>query len=280
MIGEVDGFIAGLDHIDAEVIQAAHRLRVIARYGVGTDRVDLEAATRRGIVVANTPGANTAAVAELAIGLMLALARGIPQGNQAVRKGEFPRFKGIGLRGKTVGLVGCGAIGQAVAARLLAFGCRVLAHDPYITIAPPGVALASLDELLPAADIVSLHAALTPETQDLVNQAFLARMKAGSLLVNTARGELVDEDALVEALASGRLRGAALDCLRVEPPEAHHPLLAFSQVIATPHSGSQTDEATQAMGEMALQACLAALRGERPPHVVNPLVYTQGASPR
>lgn len=276
LIGQVDGYIAGLDHIEARALQGAKRLRVIARYGVGTDRIDLEAATRHGIVVANTPGANSAAVAELAVGLMLALARHIPQGNQAVRRGEWPRYDGLGLHGKTVGLVGCGAIGEQVAARLFSFGCRVLAYDPYIIpehVQAAGAELTPLDELLGAADIVSLHAALTPETRDLVDAAFLGSMKPGALLVNTARGELVDEGALVEALESGHLRGAALDCFRQEPPGADHPLLRFPQVIASPHSGSQTDQATRRMGALALDACLAVLRGERPRHVVNPEVY-------
>jgi D-3-phosphoglycerate dehydrogenase len=152
----------------------------------------------------------------------------------------------------------------------------VLAYDPYTNpehVQAAGAELAPLEELLGAADIVSLHAALTPETRDLVGAAFLGAMKPGALLVNTARGELVDEDALVAALESGHLRGAALDCFRREPPGADHPLLRFPQVIASPHSGSQTDQATRMMGALALDACLAVLRGERPRHVVNPEVY-------
>jgi phosphoglycerate dehydrogenase-like enzyme len=222
-------------------------------------------------------------VAELAVGLLLALARGIPQGNQAVRRGDWPRYDGLELYGKTIGLVGCGAVGEQVAARLFSFGCRVLAYDPYTNpehVQAAGAELASLDELLGAADIVSLHAALTPETRDMVDAAFLRSLKPGALLVNTARGELIDEDALVAALDSGHLRGAALDCFRREPPGADHPLLRFPQVIASPHSGSQTDQATRRMGALALDACLAVLSGERPPHVVNPEVYGRREEPR
>jgi phosphoglycerate dehydrogenase-like enzyme len=275
-VEQVDGWIAGLDPIDAALIDAARRLRVIARYGVGYDRVDLQAASRRGIVVTNTPGANTDAVAELAIGLMLTLARRICQANQAVKRGQWPRPAGMGLCGRTVGLVGFGAIGRAVARRLEPFGCRVLAADPYATPAADsgaGAVLMPLADMLPGCDIVSLHAALTPETVGMVDAAFLGRMKPGALLINTARGEFIDEAALKRALSEGPLGGAALDCWRQEPPAAENPLLRLPQLIATPHTGAHTDEALHAMGRMALDACLTVLRGHRPAHVVNPEVY-------
>jgi len=273
----IDGWIAGLDEIDASVIAAADRLKVIARYGVGYDRVDLAAATRCGIVVANTPGANSAAVAELTIGLMLALGRRICQADQAVRSGQWPRIAGVGLAGKTVGLVGFGSIGRETARRLSAFGCRVLVADPFVSpeaVSGCGVGLLPLDALLPASDFVCLHAAATPATAGMVNESFLRKMKPGAFLVNTARGELIDEAALGQAIESGHLRGAALDCFRNEPPAADHPLLRLPQVMATPHTGAHTDEAVNAMGRMALDACLAVLLGERPEHVVNPDVYT------
>jgi len=274
----IDGWIAGLDEIDASVIAAADRLKVIARYGVGIDRVDVAAATKRGVVVANTPGANSSAVAELTIGLMLALGRQICPSNQAVRRGQWPRISGVGLRGKTVGLVGFGSIGREVARRLAVFQCRILVADPYVSpemVSGCGAGLVSLDELLPASDFVCLHAAVTPATVGMVNDAFLRKMKSGAFLVNTARGELIDETALRQSLESGRLAGAALDCFQKEPPESDHPLLRFPQVIATPHTGAHTDEAVNAMGRMALDACLAVLRGERPAHVVNPEVYNK-----
>jgi D-3-phosphoglycerate dehydrogenase len=278
LVAGVDGWIAGLDVIDAYVIAAADRLKVIARYGVGIDRVDLTAATRRGIVVANTPGANSVAVAELTIGLMLALARRLCQADRAVRSGQWPRVPGVGLAGKTVGLVGFGSVGREVARRLTAFGCRVVVSDPHVrpeVISGCGAGRLPLDELLPASDFVCLHAAATPATAGMVDGSFLRKMKPGAFLVNTARGELIDEAALGHAMESGRLRGAALDCFRQEPPGADHPLLRLPQVIATPHTGAHTDEAVNAMGRMALDACLAVLRGQRPVHVVNPDVYAR-----
>jgi D-3-phosphoglycerate dehydrogenase / 2-oxoglutarate reductase len=277
LVKGIDGWIVGLDEIDASVIAAADRLKVIARYGVGFDRVDVAAASKRGIVVTNTPAANSAAVAELTIGLMLALARRICQADQAVRSGQWPRISGVGLAGKAVGLVGFGSIGREVARRLAAFGCRVFVADPYVSpevVCACGAILMSLDELLPVSDFVSLHAAATPLTTDMVNEPFLRKMKPGAFLVNTARGELIDEAALAHAIESGRLRGAALDCFRKEPPGIDHPLLQLPQVIVTPHTGAHTDAAVNAMGRMALDACLAVLRGERPAHVINPAVYT------
>jgi D-3-phosphoglycerate dehydrogenase len=278
LLKDADGLIAGLDIIDAAALAAAGRLKVVARYGVGVDRVDVAAATARGIVVTNTPGANSAAVAELAVGLMLALGRHICQADQATRNGKWPRYAGIGLRGKTVGLLGFGAIGREVAQRLQAFGCRLLATDPYVkpdAAVGPAVDLVSLDELLASCDVVSLHSAVTPANTGMVNADFLKKMKPGALLVNTARGELIDEAALKQALEEKHLAGAALDCFGKEPPGPDHPLLGMHQVIATPHMGAHTDEAVNAMGRMSLDACLAVLRGERPAHVVNPEVYEQ-----
>lgn len=276
MITDIDGLIAGLDEIDASVIQAANRLRVIARYGVGVNRIDVKAATERGIVVTNTPGANSVAVAELTIAFILALARNLCAANEAVRRGEWPRLSGIGLRGKTIGLIGLGSIGREVALRLRPFGCTVLARDPMLTPAQAeahGAQLVDLDTLLARSDFVSLHLPLLPSTQGMVNEDFLRRMKPGAFLVNTARGELLDEAAVRAALEGGHLRGAALDAFAQEPPGADHPLLQLPQLIASPHAGAHTDEAIHNMGQMSVEACLAVLRGERPPYVVNPQVY-------
>ena len=273
---DADGYIAGLDQIDSSVIEAAGRLQVIARYGVGIDQVDVQAATRRGIVVTNTPGANSVAVAELAIALMLALGRRICRADQASRSGEWPRYSGVGLRGKTIGLVGFGAIGREVASRLKAFGCRIVVADPCVgpdCMDTYAVQLVPLEELLATSDFISLHASLNASTSRLVDHGFLKKMKKGAFLVNTARGELIDEDALCDALEKGHLAGAALDCFREEPPAPDHPLLRFPQVIVTPHTGSHTDEATNTMGWMSLRDCLAVLSGERPTHVVNPEAY-------
>lgn len=276
LVKDVDGYIAGLDQIDSSVLGAANRLKVIARYGVGVDRVDVEAATKRGIVVTNTPGANSVAVAELTIALMLALGRQLCRADQATRSGEWPRYSGVGLHGKTIGLVGFGAIGREVASRLQSFGCRILVSDPCVTCEVGegyGVQVVPLKDLLASSDFVSLHASLNPSTSGMVDHAFLQKMKHGAFVVNTARGELIDEEALGEALEKGHLKGAALDCFSKEPPAADHPLLHLPQVIVTPHTGSHTDEATNTMGWMSLKACLAVLSGDRPAYVVNPEVY-------
>jgi phosphoglycerate dehydrogenase-like enzyme len=267
----VDGYIAGLDVIDRAALDSADRLKVISRYGVGVDSVDLQAAREKNIVVTNTPGANSVSVAELALGLMLALARQLPEAAAATRQGQYPRLSGISLEGKTVGIIGLGSVGKQLARRLSGFDCRILAYEPYpdFDFAQINhVELVSCDELLTNADIVSLHLPLMPETRGMVDTAFLEKMKPGAFLVNTARGELVDEATLLEALQSGHLRGAALDTLAQEPPEPGHPLLTLPQVIATPHLGAQTDGATNAMGWMAFNDCLAVLRGETPAHRV------------
>jgi D-3-phosphoglycerate dehydrogenase len=276
IVADVDGYIAGVDEVDASVIQAADRLQVIARYGVGVDRVDIAQATARSIVVTNTPGANSAAVAELTISLMLALARHIIVASEGVRRGDWPTLDGVGIRGKTIGLIGFGSVAREVAHRLQGFGCLVLAYDPYVgqdKAEKYGVRMVPLDTLLPHADFVSLHAPANDSTTGMVNDKFLRLTKRGAFLINTARGELLDEPALVAALESGHLQGAALDCFSQEPPGTDGRLLQLSQVIATPHMAAHTDEAINQMGWMALRSCLAALRGEQPSHVVNPEVY-------
>ncbi len=267
----VDGYIAGVDEITAEALAAADRLKVIARYGVGVDQVDLEAARARGIVVTNTPGANAVSVAELAIGLMLALARHIPEAVAATRAGAWPRLAGVSLRGKTVGLVGLGAIGREVARRLAGFDCRVLACDPCAdaeTARALGVEPVPLPDLLARADFVSLHVPVTPETRRMMDERALAQMKRGAYLINTARGELIDEDALARSLASGHLAGAALDVLCQEPPPPGHPLLGLPGVLITPHAGAHADDAMNAMGRMAMTDCLRVLQGLEPLHRV------------
>ncbi len=262
------GYIAGLDFIDRAALAAADQLKVIARYGAGVDRVDLDAVREKGIIVTNTPGANTVSVAELAIGLMLAVARSIPQANAATKSGEWPRLKGKSLEGSVVGLVGFGAIGRAVARRLQGFDCTMLAYDPFPNKGAAqalNVKLLPLAELLAQADFVSLHLPAMTETRGMVNADFLAQMKPGAILVNTARGEIINEADLLTALQNGHLRGAGLDAFASEPPGADNPLLQLPQVIATPHTGAHTDGATNGMGWGALRNLLPALRGEEPP---------------
>ncbi|KAF0111945.1 MAG: D-3-phosphoglycerate dehydrogenase [Chloroflexi bacterium] len=263
----IDGYIAGLDCIDANALSAADQLKVIARYGVGVDNVDLVAAREKGIIVTNTPGANSVSVAELALGLMLAVARNIPEAVEAVQQGKWPRYSGVSLEGKTIGILGLGAIGKQLARRLSGFDCKILAFDPFTDTAfakNNHIELATLEEVIRQADFVSLHLPLLPETRGIVNDTFLSKMKKGSFLINTSRGEVVDEDALLRALQRGHLKGAGLDAFTIEPPDPKNPLLALSQVIATPHLGAQTDGATSNMGWLAMKDCLAVLKNEKP----------------
>jgi len=267
LIADVDGYIAGLDLIDRAVFDRANKLRVISRYGVGCDNVDLEIAKERGIVVTNTPGANAVSVAELTIGLLLSLARMIPSAVNATKAGEWPRLPGVTLKGKVIGLFGFGSIGKQVAQRLAGFECTILAYDPVpdISFAESfGVKFVSLEELVSESDFLSLHLPFLPETHGMIGADILDKMKQGSFLINTARGELVDEEALQDALESGKLRGTALDVFCDQPPAKKHPLLSLPQVIATPHMGSHTDDAMNAMGWMAVKDCLSVLQGEEP----------------
>jgi D-3-phosphoglycerate dehydrogenase len=261
----IDGYIAGLDMIDKKALEKADCLKVISRYGVGVDNVDLLAAKEKGIIVTNTPGANSVAVAELTIALILSLARQIPKGVAATRQGQFPRLNGLSIEGKTVGILGLGLIGKQVVRRLAGFDCRVMANDPCADDRFANlykVELTSLDNLIKESDYISLHLPLLPETRKMVNENFLSRVKQGSYIINTARGELIDEEALLAALKSGHLLGAALDVFTQEPPPPNHPLIALPQVIATPHLGAQTDGAVNAMGWMSYHECMAVLNGE------------------
>jgi D-3-phosphoglycerate dehydrogenase len=263
-----DGVVLGLDSCDESALVNADRLKVISRYGAGYDQVDLEAAARRGIAVTNTPGANQIAVAELTIGLMFALARQLPLIASAARQNTWKRLIGLELTGKTLGLIGFGAIGREVARRALGLGMQVIAHDPFFKGDFPGVELSPLEEVIRRAHIISLHAALTPENHHLINADRLAQMQPGALLLNTARGGLVDEAALYAALASGKLRGAAMDAFEQEPPE-NSPLLTLDNFIATPHIGATTHESVERMALMAARNLLAVLRGEPCESIVN-----------
>lgn len=266
-LADADGLLAGLDEISAEVFEGAPRLRVVARYGVGADRVDLDAAARHGVTVTVTPGANANAVAELTIALLLALARSLVAAHDGVRAGEWPATRGVELAGRTLGLLGLGRIGSLVAAKAQALGLRVLAHDPLVAdeqAEAAGAALVDLETLAAESDFLSLHAELTEQSRGIVDRALLQGLKPGAALVNTARGELVDEPALLWALDHGPLAAAALDVLADEPPPHDHPLLGRADVLVTPHIGAQTAEATSAMGRIALDELLAVLSG-RPP---------------
>jgi D-3-phosphoglycerate dehydrogenase / 2-oxoglutarate reductase len=272
LLPNVHGFIAGLDTIDRNALQAADSLKIIARYGVGVDRVDLKATRDKGIIVSNTPGANAASVAELALGMILMLARQIPTAQKLLQEGEWPRMPGVTLKDKVIGIIGLGAIGKQLAKRLSAFESNLIAYDPYPDInfsKQYHIDLISLDALISKSDFISLHVPVLPETREMVNDAFITKMKKGSYLINTSRGEIVDEPALLKGLESGRIHGAALDAFKTEPPNRDNPLLSHTRVICTPHLGAQTDGSTNTMGEMALNECLRVLAGGKPEYQVN-----------
>jgi D-3-phosphoglycerate dehydrogenase len=238
--------------VDRKLIEAAPQLRVIARAGTGVDNVDVEAATERGILVMNAPGANSVSVAELALAHMLALSRGIAAADGAMKRGVWDKKRLVGaeLRGKTLGVVGLGRIGQEVAARARAFGMTIVAHDPFISeqvAATLDVPLVSLDGLFAQSDYITLHLPATPETRHLVNRERLARCKAGVRIVNTARGELIDEAALADAIEAGAVAGAGLDVFEHEPPGETR-LVKLRQVVATPHIAASTSEAQELVG--------------------------------
>lgn len=263
----IDGMIAGLDEIDAAAMAVAPDLIVISRYGVGTNNVDLKAAKLNNITVTNTPGANAKSVAELTIALILNLLRPILPASKGVQDGEWPRLKGTCLEGKTVGLIGLGAIGKETARRLSGFDCQILAYDIIKDeefAEQNNIVYMPLDLLLNQADIVSLHLPGTPDTAGTVNEEFFGNMKTGSWIVNTARGELIDETALINALNSGKLRGAAVDVYQQEPPDPKNPLIRMENVIATPHMGAHSDSAANTMGRIALEECLLVLQGKEP----------------
>jgi glyoxylate reductase len=258
------------DRVDAELLAAAPDLRAVANYAVGTDNIDLDAATAKGIPVGNTPGVLTEATADLAFALLLAAARHLGAAEESVREGEWVTwtpgaFLGFDVAGATLGIVGYGRIGRAVARRAEGFGMEVLKHSP-----SGGM---TLDELLERSDFVSLHAPLTPETRGMIGAVELRRMKPTAILVNTARGELVDTAALRQALIDAEIAGAALDVTDPEPLPPDHPLLAAPNLTVVPHIGSATHATRERMADMAVDNLLAALDGERMPHCANPQVY-------
>ncbi len=232
--------------LTAQVIEAARRLKVIGRAGIGVDNIDVEAASERGIRVVNTPGATTTAVAELTLAALLSLARAVPQADASMRRGEWRRadFQGFELKGKLLGLVGFGRIGREVARLAQAFGMRVAATDPFLAEANvAGVPMGTLDDVLSRADFVSLHVPLDEDTAGLMSRERLARMKRGSYLLNLSRGGLVDEAALADLLESGHLAGCALDCYAEEPPGGSlERLLAHPHTVLLPHVGASTRE--------------------------------------
>jgi D-3-phosphoglycerate dehydrogenase len=277
-----DVLVVEADFVQADVFDAC-ALRMIGCCRGEPVNVDLEAATRNGVPVFHTPGRNADAVADMTLAFMLMLARHLHQIGATYRDGGgkkieaaadylemYTRFTGVEVGGLTVGLLGLGAVGREVAARLLPFKARVLAYDPYVSAPPADVTLVDLVTLLREADVVSLHAPVTPETQGLLSRERLASMKPTAWLINTARAALTDEDALYDALATGRIAGAALDVLAVEPLQPGNRFLALPNVICTPHVGGATHDVGRHQSEMIVDAFERHLRGERPRWVANP----------
>jgi len=250
-LGESDALIVRSEtKVTAGLMDAAKKLRVIGRAGVGVDNIDLAAATARGIVVMNAPDGNTITTAEHTIALLVALARSVAQANQSLKEGNWKRkqFIGVELQGKTLGIIGLGRIGRAVAERARAFGMKIIGHDPFI--APEQardleIEVAPLDEVFARADFLTVHTPLTAETRGIIGPEAFKKMRQGVRVINCARGGLVDEAALYEAIKSGIVAGAALDVFEQEPPPTDHPLLSLDQVIATPHLGASTTEAQE-----------------------------------
>src|SRR4029079_13227989 len=259
--------------VDTELLTATQRLKVVARAGVGLDNVDVPAATERGVMVVNAPTSNIVSAAEHAVALLLATARHIPAADASLRGGQWKRssYTGVELNGKIVGVVGLGKIGQLVAQRLAAFDVRLIAYDPYIQpgrAAQLGIELVSLDDLLRRADMISIHLPKTPETLGLIGKDQLALTKPGVLIVHAARGGLVDEDALAEAVRSGHVGGAGIDVYVTEPTTSS-PLFELPQVVVTPHLGASTDEAQDRAGTDVARSVQLALAGEFVPDAVS-----------
>jgi len=258
--------IVGVVPLTAHVLENAPALKVVSAHGVGVDHIDLDAAGRLGITIANCPGANAASVADLTFGLMIGIARNIPGVEQQLRQGGWGRHHGCELFQKTLGIVGLGHIGAGVAKRALGFEMQVLAHDPYVSGVPEqlaGLRLVSFQDVIRRADFVSLHTPLNDDTRSIIGPAQLAAMKPGAYLINTARGGLVDEQALFDALETRKIAGAALDCFANEPP-AGSPLLDLDNIVMTPHIGAHTQEAIERMGVMAAQNVINVLNGQEP----------------
>jgi D-3-phosphoglycerate dehydrogenase len=267
----VDGYIAGLDNVSAGALAGADRLKVISRYGVGCDRMDLSAAKAKGIKVCNTPGANSQAVADLTLGLILACARRIPMLDRTTREGGWVRSTGIELDGKTIGILGLGAIGKAVAKRAQGFDMNVMAYDPFMNYdyaKANHIAATSFDDVIEHADVLTLHLPLNKDTKGIISAQVMAKMKNGVILVNPARGGLIDEKAAYDCLKSGKLGGLGLDAYETEPPKGS-PLFEFDNVVATPHTGAHTAEASANMAMMAVDNLIAVLSGKECKYIVN-----------
>lgn len=283
LLRDCDAVIGSSDPYTARVFAECPLLKVVSRCGVGFDSVDVPAATEAGVMVTTTPGAMSEAVADYAMALLLAVARRISEGDALMKSGGWGEYRGVLVCGKTLGIVGLGAIGREVASRAAGFGMRILVYDPIVAAscptpnAPgpaPAVEFVDLDELVGQSDFVSIHAPATPETRHMFDADRIGRMKPTAYLINTARGSLVDQTALLEALESGRIAGAALDVYDKEPLPADSPLRRAPNCVLTPHNGFNALEAAQRMSVLSAENILSAMKGERPYGILNPEVLT------
>lgn len=266
LLKDVDGAIVGVVPVTARVLEQSPKLKVVSMHGVGVDHIDTEAALKYGIIVANCPGANDQAVADLTIGLMIAIARKIPFADQEIRNQIWARHSGCELWRKTLGIIGLGRIGRNVTKRALGFDMNVMAYDPYVSRNQAddlGIILTSFDEVIATADFLSLHTELNDETRNMIGAMQFEAMKPTAYLINTGRGELVDEYALYHALTTGQIAGAALDAFVHEPPWGS-PLLELDNLILTPHIGAHTQEAIERVGILAAQNVVQALQTGEP----------------
>lgn len=272
ILGDAVGVIASTDTFDASVFAACPNLKVIARTGVGVDAIDIAAATRAGVVVATTPGANEEAVADHALAMILTLQRRIGENDAAIRQGRWDRAGALtpsDLYGATVGLIGSGAIGRAVIRRLRAFGTTICVYDPFLEQAPKGTELVDLATLLSRSDVITVHAPLTDGTRGLLGAEQLAAMKPGSYVVNVSRGGIIDEQALADSIRAGHIAGAGLDTFEREPI-GDSPLRELPTVIMSPHIAGLSHRSIEAMTQQATQAVLDVVSGRLPAHPVNP----------
>lgn len=276
-----DAVLASMDHFNAEVLTCpqAQRLKIVSRWGVGYDAINVPIATQQGVVIAYTPGLLNEAVADFAFGLLLAMGRRLHLGHWHMTQGEWKPFWGNDVHGKTLGIIGCGRIGSAMARRASGFNMRILSYDICANAEAEklGVQFVPLDELLAESDFLSLHAALTPQNRGLIGEAQLRKMKPSACIINTARGALIDEGALVKALHENWIGGAALDAFVVEPLPADHPLRKAPNVLLTPHLASFARETGERVSLCAAQAIVDLQQGRKPQYVVNPEVFASPA---
>jgi glyoxylate reductase len=276
-----DAVLATIDHYTAEVFAspAASQIKIISRWGVGVETIDAAAATKAGVIVAYTPGLLNDTVADLAFALILAVARRVQEGHALLQQGRWQQLWGSNVHGKTLGLLGCGRIGQATARRAKGFDMRLLGYDlqPAPEAERLGIKFVTLDELLAESDFLSLHASFSSANRGLIGEAQLRKMKRTAFLINTARGALIDEPVLVRALEEGWIAGAGLDTFAVEPLAANHPLLRLPNVVLTPHQASCTRETGERVSLTAAQAIVDVMNGRRPQLVLNPEVFSSPA---